>query len=370
MTSPIFDLNTHTIDWRFKLRANVRKTIVVIFLFIVLYITFGLLLDFILYIILHQNFEFLNFVNALRELQVHPYITFIMLNLAIFTLLFSLIFPQKLILLGTRYTALNNVLNKSSQEILLENIVDEMTIASSVMKKPAIYILPREDINAFASGFDIESSFIVVTKGLLDKLNRNEIEGIIAHEMIHIKYLDIRLSLIITILTQWMNIVVNSIFNLINSSLKALIENINDDETSMQVAYTKAVILLFAIFFLWPLWVAIIILKIILYPVISILSLYFDRTREAHADIGAVQLLRINEGIGEALIKVENDYRENMFLYEEQLYCTPYENLRFDLYFYDPRLLLNMGKSFLLKRQPSVPDRLKNIGISKTYFSR
>jgi heat shock protein HtpX len=366
MDSHITDI--HTINWRQILRVNAQKTIIVIFLFFLLYIAFGLLLDFIWAIVKHPGMDFFNVTHFLRTIHFFPYITFIMLGMAIFTLLFSIVFTKELILLGTNYVALNDILNKSSQEIVLENIVEEMTIASGIIRKPAIYILPREDINAFASGFDIESSFLVVTSGLLNKLNRNEIEGVIAHEITHIKYLDIRLSLIVTILTKWMNIIINSIFNFIIYFAKGLMENINDDEGSMEIALVKAVFLLLCIFFLWPLWVAIIILKIICYPITSILLFYLDRTREIHADTGAIQLLRISEGIGEALIKIEKDYQENISIYQKQLYLNGHENLRFDLYFYDPRLLNDMGNLLffgLFQGQPSVSDRLKNIGLNK-----
>jgi heat shock protein HtpX len=365
MDSPVTDMRT--INWRLILRANARKTIIVIFLFFLLYIFFGLLLDLIRSIIQHPDLDFFNLTHFLKAVHFFPYITFIMLGIAIFTLLFSIVFTKELIFLGTNYVALNDILNKSSQEIVLENIVEEMTIASGIIKKPAIYILPREDINAFASGFNIESSFLVVTRGLLNKLNRNEIEGVIAHEITHIKYLDIRLSLIVTTLTKWMNIIINSIFNFIVYFAKGLMENI-DDKDSMNIAIVKAVFLLLCIFFLWPLWVAIILLKVICYPITSILSFYLDRTREIHADTGAIQLLRISEGVGKALIKIEKDYQENMALYQKQLYLNVNENLRFDLYFYDPRLLRNRNKLLffgLFQGQPSVSDRLKNIGLDK-----
>lgn len=359
--------NIHTINWRGILRANARKSIIVIFLFLALYIAFGLLLDLILFIILHPGIPFSNLINSIKSTHVFPYITCFMLGIASLTLLFSIMFPKQLFLLGTNASALNDILNKNTQEILLDNIVVEMTIASGITRKPKIYILPREDINAFACGLSIESAFLVVTKGLLDKLNRNEIEGIIAHEITHIKYLDIRLSLIITTLTKWMNLIINSIFNGIVSVSKNLLEDVNDDKNTMQMTYIKAIGLLIVIFFLWPLGITIIVLKIICYPITSILSIYLDRTRETHADIGAVQLLRINEGIGSALIKIESDYQRNIFLYQNYLYLTPNENLRFDLYFYDPRLLFDNSHLLffnLFHSQPSVRDRLKNIGVT------
>lgn len=355
------DPTAKTVDWRLKLRINTRKTYIVISLFFMIYIAFGFLFDYILYIIFYPYLNFFEFLHAIKTFHIIPHFTIIMLGIAILNLLFTMISPMNFILIGTNYISLNNLSHKSNEEVLLENIVGEMAIAASI-PTPAIYILPREDINAFSSGFEIESSFIVVTQGVLHKLNRTEIEGIIAHEMTHIKCLDIRLSLIVTTFTKWMNLFINSIFNLTIYFAKGLMDNVGDDRQSMQTATAKAIWLLLAIFFLWPLLITIIILKIILYPITSVLTLYLDRTREIYADTGAIQLLRMNEGLGKALITVEKDYQINIFMYQKYIYSS-YENLRFDLYFYDPRLLLDKNQLFFYG-QPSISQRLKNIGIN------
>lgn len=81
----------------------------------------------------------------------------------------------------------------------LSNIVDEMTIASG-LPRPAVYIIPDDDPNAFATGRDPEHSAIAVTKGLLDQLSREELQGVVAHEMGHIKNYDIRVMTVIAAL--------------------------------------------------------------------------------------------------------------------------------------------------------------------------
>lgn len=78
----------------------------------------------------------------------------------------------------------------------LINVVDEMTIASG-LPRPQVYIVNDEDPNAFATGRDPEHSYIVVTQGLLDTLNREELQGVIAHEMSHIRNFDIRLMTVV-----------------------------------------------------------------------------------------------------------------------------------------------------------------------------
>ncbi len=74
----------------------------------------------------------------------------------------------------------------------LWNVVEEMTIASGLGKMPAIYIMNTDMLNAFAVGRRPEKAAVAVTSGLLKKLNRDELQGVIAHEIGHIKNLDIK----------------------------------------------------------------------------------------------------------------------------------------------------------------------------------
>jgi len=74
----------------------------------------------------------------------------------------------------------------------LVNVVEEMAIASG-LPKPRVWIVPDEDPNAFATGRDAQSACIAVTDGLLATLSRDELQGVIAHEMAHVRNLDVRL---------------------------------------------------------------------------------------------------------------------------------------------------------------------------------
>ncbi|MCD6288318.1 MAG: M48 family metallopeptidase, partial [Candidatus Hydrogenedentes bacterium] len=73
----------------------------------------------------------------------------------------------------------------------LYNVVEEMTIASGIGKMPKIYIIDDMSPNAFATGRDPENSAIAVTAGLLAKLNRDQLQGVVAHEMSHIVNRDV-----------------------------------------------------------------------------------------------------------------------------------------------------------------------------------
>ncbi len=74
----------------------------------------------------------------------------------------------------------------------LVNVVEEMAIASG-LPRPRIWVVPDDDPNAFATGRDAQSASIAVTQGLLDTLSRDELQGVVAHELAHVRNLDVRL---------------------------------------------------------------------------------------------------------------------------------------------------------------------------------
>lgn len=81
----------------------------------------------------------------------------------------------------------------------LENVVDEMTIAAG-LPRPRVYIVPDADPNAFATGRDPEHASIAVTQGLIETLDREELQGVVAHEMSHVRNLDVRVMTIVAAL--------------------------------------------------------------------------------------------------------------------------------------------------------------------------
>ncbi len=82
----------------------------------------------------------------------------------------------------------------------LYNVVEEMKIASGLEKMPDVYIIDDPALNAFATGRSPEHASVAITSGLLEKLNRDELQGVIAHEIGHIKNRDIRLMLLASIM--------------------------------------------------------------------------------------------------------------------------------------------------------------------------
>ncbi|MGE3274569.1 MAG: M48 family metallopeptidase [Vicinamibacterales bacterium] len=80
-----------------------------------------------------------------------------------------------------------------------QNVVEEMAIAAG-LPRPAAYVVPDPDPNAFATGRDPGHASIAVTEGLLRRLDRDELQGVVAHEMSHIRNYDIRLMTIVAAL--------------------------------------------------------------------------------------------------------------------------------------------------------------------------
>jgi heat shock protein HtpX len=82
---------------------------------------------------------------------------------------------------------------------VLMNVVQEMCLAAN-LPMPKVYTIPDSALNAFATGRDPEHASIAVTEGLLDRLDREELQGVIAHELGHVRNFDIRFMLLIGVL--------------------------------------------------------------------------------------------------------------------------------------------------------------------------
>lgn len=170
------------------------------------------------------------------------------------------------------------------------NIVDEMALASG-LPRPHAYVIPDSDPNAFATGKDPEHASIAVTDGLLDTLNREELQGVVAHEMGHIRNLDIRLMTVVAAL-------VGTVLLLADWSGRALRFGGGRSRRSSRDKDGGGG--LGVLFFV--IWIA----AMILAPVIGrLLATAVSRRREYLADATAAELTRNPLGLASALEKID-----------------------------------------------------------------
>jgi heat shock protein HtpX len=86
-----------------------------------------------------------------------------------------------------------------SQEPQLHNVVEEMAIAAGI-PTPKVYVMETPAMNAFATGLSPKKSAVAITRGLMEKLNRDELQGVIAHEISHIRNLDTRVMIVVAVM--------------------------------------------------------------------------------------------------------------------------------------------------------------------------
>jgi heat shock protein HtpX len=161
------------------------------------------------------------------------------------------------------------------------NVAHEMSIAAGV-PLPKLYVLDEASPNAFATGTKPENGVICVTSGLLERLDRNELQGVVAHEMAHIRNYDIRLmttlALSVGLIVLMRDLFIRGRFH-----------------TGRRKSEGNGIVMIVAIVF------------ILLAPLFAmLLRMAVSRNREFLADASAVQFTRYPEGLASALEKIAN----------------------------------------------------------------
>lgn len=165
------------------------------------------------------------------------------------------------------------------------NTVEGLAIAAGI-PKPKSYVINDPAINAFATGRDPEHASVAVTTGALKKLNRQELEGVVAHELSHIKNYDIRTMLLAAVM-------VGVIALLSNIMLRSMFRGRRRDSEggSLQLIF-----------------LAIGIILAILSPLIAnLIKMAISRKREFLADASGALLTRYPAGLAGALNKIKNE---------------------------------------------------------------
>lgn len=168
-------------------------------------------------------------------------------------------------------------------DLLFFSVAENLSIAAQI-PVPKLYVIEDSAPNAFATGRDIKHAVICATTGLLEKLDRSELEGVVAHEMSHIRNFDTRLMSVVTILVGMVTLLADWL-------LRGRLWGDNDRDRGSG-----------AIFFLIGIILA------LLSPLIAqLIQLAISRRREFLADASGVMLTRYPEGLARALEKISGD---------------------------------------------------------------
>jgi heat shock protein HtpX len=345
--SDFHDYTLSTADWRKTLRQNTFRTYVVIGLFCLIYCSIGMLVDMYMVSTSYPSASIQQLFHALITFKIFPLATFVMLVIALVSLMVSYAFYDKLMLLGTEYHEINPATVQNTAEQQLYNTVEEMKIAAGLRYMPKVFIIDADYMNAFASGYSEKSAMVAITRGLMAKLNRDELQAVMAHELSHIRHLDIKLTLTATLLANLSIMVLDMLF------YNAMFSSKRRDSESRSGNSLAAIIM---------------ILRFLL-PVISILLLlYLSRTREFMADAGSVELMRNNQPLASALMKISDDHQQHRDQYSAAYQQTPHENIRRDAYIFDPieaGIEARTSINDIFSTHPSLDARLAALGIKR-----
>lgn len=168
--------------------------------------------------------------------------------------------------------------------------VAENLASSQQMPVPKLYVIDDTAMNAFATGRDPQHAAVVATTGILSRLSRHEIEGVIAHELSHVKNYDIRLMSVVAVMVGMIALLADWVLRM--SSFGRRGSN-DDDRAGGQIR---------AVLFIVGLVLA------LLSPIIAqLIQLAISRRREFLADASAVAMTKNPEGLARALEKLSTD---------------------------------------------------------------
>jgi heat shock protein HtpX len=214
----------------------------------------------------------------------------------------------------------------------LFNVVREMSVAANV-PMPRVYVIDDTAPNAFATGRDPAHASLAITTGLLEKLDREELQGVIGHEMSHVRNLDIRFSLVVAVM-------VGAIAILADFFLRFTFWGGGRSRDRNGGGGAQAIVFVIAI------------VLAILAPLISrFIQLAVSRQREYLADVSSVELTRNPHGLERALAKIGAD--------QEVLEVANRGTQH--MYFTNPIKKFEERSSNLMSTHPAIVDRINRL---------
>lgn len=180
---------------------------------------------------------------------------------------------------------------RREENLELFQVIENLAITAG-LPMPKVYIIPDPAPNAFATGRDKEHASVAVTSGLLAMMDKNELQGVLAHELSHIGNRDILLSTVVVVLVGFIAILAN-IFtrSMWFGGGRSASRRSNDGEGGGQLGAILAIV---GVVF------------VILSPIIAeLIQLAISRRRESLADVDGALLTRYPEGLASALEKIQ-----------------------------------------------------------------
>jgi heat shock protein HtpX len=172
----------------------------------------------------------------------------------------------------------------------LFNVVEEMAIAAG-LPMPRVYLIDDPALNAFATGRDPRHASVAITKGLRSQLTRDELQGVIAHEMSHVRNFDIRLMLLMAVLVGTVVMLSDFFWQILRGGGSG-----SSKDSKGGGGLIVLVVLVIAI------------LLALLAPILAqIIQFAVSRQREYLADATAVELTRYPQGLANALRKLQGE---------------------------------------------------------------
>ncbi len=334
------DYHANVTDWRSQLRRNERHTRFVIVTFILVYVAVGLVADAFILQSHYRGVSLYLCFYALLTFQVVPIATLIMAGIAVISLIITYSLYDRIMLLGTDSREITPKTAANLQEKQLYNVVEEMKVAAGLRFMPKVFLIEADYMNAFASGYSEKSAMVAITRGLMTKLDRAELQAVMAHELSHIRHHDIKLTLMVAVLSNILLIVIDMLFY----SVIFKRDDRGDNRFLMVIMVLRYVV-----------------------PLITImLSLFLSRTREFMADTGAVELMRNNEPMARALLKISQDHEAHADAYSQAYGQTAHEEVRRASYLFDPSSLdpvKSLNGAF--STHPSIQKRLEALGFKR-----
>lgn len=260
---------------------------------------------------------------------------------ALLALVLSMVWTAIAIISGNRIILFSAnakpIQSDDKDSAVLFNVVQEVAIAAGI-PAPKVYIMETDALNAFATGMTVNNSAVAITRGLLEKLTRDELQGVIAHEIGHVINLDIRYQTLVSIIVGLVVILSDVATRMVFYSSTGNNRNKNSNAGAIAL-----VLLVFSI----------------IAPIAAlIIQMAVSRQREYLADATSVKLTRNPLGLISALKKLTEDAKpfDGVSRATQHLFIVnPFKNVA-------------KIKGSLFSTHPLIEDRvarLKNLGNNK-----